>query len=111
MAIIKKATHVFVEAKATIELNEKEMEALLALVGYGTDKFLEVFYEKLGSHYLKPNESELRNLFEEIRLTFPGILSFANQGRDALQKLAVRVDNPLGQLCQRCKVKLEEEGE
>jgi hypothetical protein len=51
----------------TLTLNESEVRALDALMGYGIDPFLEVFYKHLGTHYMKPNEPGLRALFETMR--------------------------------------------
>lgn len=59
--------NVGVQVSATIVLTETEIRALDALVGYGIDSFLTVFYEKLGEHYMKPHESGLRSLFENIQ--------------------------------------------
>lgn len=57
-----------VETKAVIEttivLTEVEVRALDALVGYGVNPFLEVFYKKLGKHYMEPYESGVRTLFK-----------------------------------------------
>ena len=46
-------------------LTELEIRALDALAGYGTNKFIEVFYEHLGKHYLEPNVEGLKSLFEK----------------------------------------------
>ena len=69
-----------VEASATMLFGEEELAALDALVGYGVDPFLKVFYEKMGKAYLEPHEAGLRTLFASIRETVPGIL---NRARDA----------------------------
>lgn len=58
--------HLIVDMKVTLELNEREANALDALVGYGTDAFLKVFYEHMGKAYLQPHEAGLRALFEKI---------------------------------------------
>ena len=50
-----------------LTLNETELRALEALVGYGTKEFLEVFYKNLGSHYLKPHEEGVISLFKTIK--------------------------------------------
>jgi len=52
---------------ATVEFTENELNALDAMVGYGDDAFLKAFYVKLGKHYMKPFESDLRALFAKIR--------------------------------------------
>lgn len=72
-----------VEVKATIELSESELRALEALVGYGTDPFIDVFYHQLGKTYLSPHEAGLRSLFSSIRETVPQILNRADKARQA----------------------------
>jgi hypothetical protein len=49
-----------------IELSEKELRALDALVGYGFDSFMEVFKTKLGSSYIGPFEQDMKALFDRI---------------------------------------------
>lgn len=75
-----------VTVEATMTLDEGELGALDALVGYGTDAFLKVFYEKMGEAYLKPHEKSLRSLFEKIRQTAPGPLAHVQQMRNDLRK-------------------------
>lgn len=55
-----------VQLQVTTTLSEAECRALDALVGYGADAFLKVFYEKLGKAYMQPHEAGLRSLFESI---------------------------------------------
>lgn len=52
-----------VEVSATLTLTEEEMRAFDALVGYGVDAFLKVFYEHLGKSYMERHEAGLRSLF------------------------------------------------
>jgi hypothetical protein len=49
-----------------LNLNEGELRALDALVGYGFQSFVDAFYEKLGKHYMQPYEKNLKTLFEKI---------------------------------------------
>jgi hypothetical protein len=70
-----------VEVSATMQFNEEELRALDALVGYGTDAFLKVFYEKMGKAYMQPHEVGLRTMFESIRQTVPGILRRPDDAR------------------------------
>ena len=64
-------------AKANVEftikfsLTKGEAEALEAIVGYGSDVFLEHFYAKLGKSYLQPREKDLRSLFTRIQSDLP----------------------------------------
>lgn len=59
-----------INSRITVEvqalLTEEEVRALDALVGYGIEPFLKVFYEKLGEAYMRPHEKGLRSLFETI---------------------------------------------
>lgn len=70
-----------VEVSATMQFSEAELRALDALVGYGSDAFLKVFYEKMGKHYMQPHEAGLRSLFESVRQVVPGILSRTDDAR------------------------------
>lgn len=72
-----------VDVSATFSLNEAEMRAMDALVGYGVDGFLEVFYRQLGKAYMQPHEAGLRSLFKSIRETVPGILQRTDAARKA----------------------------
>lgn len=72
-----------IELQVTIALGEEEARALDALVGYGDDSFVKVFYEKLGEHYMKPHEAGLRLLFKSIREQMPCVLSRVNAARKA----------------------------
>jgi hypothetical protein len=74
-----------VAVSATLQLSESELRALDALVGYGVEPFLKVFYEKLGRAYLEPHECGLHGLFESVRSTAPGILARADDAREAFE--------------------------
>jgi hypothetical protein len=73
-----------VKIVATIELTEGDLRALEALAGYGDDAFLKAFYVKLGMHYMKPFERDLRGLFARIRSTVPKALQAVLAAREAL---------------------------
>lgn len=68
-----------------IEINESEARALYALVGYGTDSFLEVFYRQLGKHYMAPHEHGLRTLFDKVKNGVPGQLAKIDKAREAVK--------------------------
>lgn len=51
----------------TVTLSEAEVRAFDALVGYGDDVFLKVFYAHLGKAYMEPHEQGLRELFKSMR--------------------------------------------
>lgn len=68
---IKTRTNLLFEVEVT--LNESELRALDALVGYGIKSFLEVLYKHMGKHYLEPHESGLKSLFERVKELRPEI--------------------------------------
>ncbi|MFY1963370.1 hypothetical protein [Achromobacter xylosoxidans] len=72
-----------VETRATIELSEVEMRALDAMIGYGIEPFLEVFYKHLGKHYMQPHEGGMRSLFKTIGQDIPAVLDRADAARKA----------------------------
>lgn len=72
-----------VQVSANFLLDEEELRALDALVGYGTDKFIDAFYKVMGKAYLEPHAAGLRRLFETFSKHVPGILSRANAAREA----------------------------
>ncbi len=73
----------YVETRATIELSEVEMRALEALIGYGVQPFLDVFYQHMGKHYLRPHEAGIRSLFKTIGSDIPDVLRRADAARQA----------------------------
>ena len=72
-----------IEVFATIKLNEQELRALDALVGYGDQPFLDAFYKLLGKAYMEPHEAGIRSLFEVIRADLVPILARASAARKA----------------------------
>jgi len=60
-----------VEFTATLTVNEEELKALDALVGYGGASFIKVFQEHLGKSYLNGSENTLLKIFEEWRQQIP----------------------------------------
>lgn len=60
------ANKVTVAFSTTITLNEVEICALEALVGYGADAFLKVFKANLGTSYIRNHEDGIRSLFQAI---------------------------------------------
>lgn len=60
-----------VEMNIKLFLSKDEAKSLDAIVGYGSDSFLEIFYEKLGKAYLKPHEKAMRTLFEKLSKELP----------------------------------------
>lgn len=83
MAKIAQKPTVSVEAAFTF--TEGELRALDAVVGYGTDSFLETFYKYMGRAYLEPHEKSLRSLFDAVRCHVPEILRRADEARKAFE--------------------------
>lgn len=69
------------DVRAQIDFSESELRALEALTCYGIDRFLDVFYGKLGIAYLEPHEAGLRELFRSINEHVPPILRRADSAR------------------------------
>lgn len=59
-------TRLSVNFEAVLHLTEPEVRAMDALVGYGFEPFIKVFYEKLGQSYMRDHEGGLRTFFESI---------------------------------------------
>ncbi len=74
-----------VQLSVLLKLSEPEARALDALVGYGFDSFIKVFYEHLGKHYMEPHEAGLRSLFESVRKEIPPVLGRADKARLAFK--------------------------
>lgn len=55
------------EITVTIILNESELRALDAMLGYGKEAFLSCFYSKCGTYYLKPHENGVNSLFDKLK--------------------------------------------
>ncbi len=70
-----------INVSATLEFNEVELRALDALVGYGFDPFIKVFYTKLGQAYMAPHEAGLRSIFKSVSCVVPGILRRVTDAR------------------------------
>ena len=51
---------------ATLELDEREIRALDAIVGYGVESFLRVFKEQLGKGYIRGYEGGVASLFKAV---------------------------------------------
>lgn len=68
-----------IDAKAKVDVSFSinfnltigEAKALDAIVGYGVEPFLEVFYRSMGRAYLQPHESEMKKLFERVKAELP----------------------------------------
>ena len=65
MAAMKKHSTALT-VQALIEFDEIELRALDAIMGYGAESFVKVFYEHMGKSYLKPNEGGVHSLFKTL---------------------------------------------
>lgn len=93
MAIFMRAS---VNFTCTMTLNETEMSALDALVGYGDDAFLKAFGEKLGTAYMRDHTAGLRSLFKTIRNeVLPALSEVQRAKRDLMDAAKGRAANPL----------------
>ena len=79
-------TKVRVHYECTLRLTETEMRALDALVGYGTEKFISAFYQKMGRCYLGPHVKGLTDLFEKVKDVGRPQLSQIDKAREVLKK-------------------------
>lgn len=77
--IVQRAT---IEASAVFTVDEEEMRALDALVGYGFKGFIETFKKHMGESYMRGHEDGLQRFFESVRGQIPGILARADDARD-----------------------------
>ena len=75
-----------IKLEVTLKLDEGEARALEALMGYGVDIFLKVFYEHIGKHYLSPYEDGLRRLFSsDTRMVLNAVLTRKNKAEKAFK--------------------------
>lgn len=74
-----------IEFQVHFSISEVEARALEAMVGYGSDAFIEVFYEKLGRAYMERHEKGLRTLFESIKNVVPSTLHKIDEARKVLK--------------------------
>ena len=72
-----------ISGNVTLVLSEAEAKALDALVGYGVNPFLEVFYKHLGKAYLSPYERGLKSLFESVRTGEGSVSNFLKRIHEA----------------------------
>ncbi len=70
------------DLQITFTINEQEARALQALVGYGDEAFLRVFYEKMGRSYLRPHEAGLLQFFATVRASVSGPLDRVDEARE-----------------------------
>lgn len=68
----------------SLVLSEPEARAFVALTEYGTDAFLKIFYEHMGTSCLRPHEAGLRALFSSVGQIKPH-LSRTDKAREAFR--------------------------
>ena len=73
---------VILDVSINLIISEKEARALDALVGYGDDAFIKVFYEKLGQAYMLKHEDGLREFLTSVRQLMPNILKQIDDVRE-----------------------------
>ncbi len=71
---------------AMLTLSEVEMRALDALVGYGTEPFIDHFYKTLGKAYLEDHVAGIRSLFDTIKSNVPTHLANVDEMRKRLRE-------------------------
>ena len=70
--------------ESVLSMDEEELRALDAVLGYDVEVFLTVFYEKMGTAYLKPHEKGLRSLHEAVKRDVSNALSLIDDLRKRL---------------------------
>jgi len=76
-----------IEAEISFKINESELRALAALVAYGYEPFLRVFYEKMGKSCLEPHANGLKTFFKIVNDLRPHLSKI-----DAARKLLIEVE-------------------
>lgn len=87
-----------IELQVVFTLSEEEARALDAMVGYGDDAFIKVFYEKLGASCMRDHEAGLRSFLLSARREIPRHLRRADEARKVFNgtHTAVEVKRPEG---------------
>lgn len=85
MAQVKQST-VKTELTVLLELTEEEVRALDGIFGYNVDVFLKVFYERMGSTYVKPFENGVRSLHSTIRSSLTKPLEIVDKARSGMNQ-------------------------
>jgi len=74
-----------------LQLNESEARAMDALVGYGVEEFLKVFYKHMGRAYMEPHEAGLRTFFKSFREDLPSELAAIDKIKKEIANRAYQV--------------------
>lgn len=71
-----------VTAEAVMTLDQDELRALDALVGYGVEELIDHFYRQMGKAYLKPYEHGLRSFLRTAAHASSGIRAVDDAQRE-----------------------------
>lgn len=85
MEVVK--TVVKIDCDIHIKLTYEEAAALIDIVGYGAEPFLNAFKEHLGKHYITKHQDGIRSLFPKIWDKLPKQLYQVEEIRRRLEKL------------------------
>ena len=87
---------IWIEYRATLTLNESELRAFDALVGYGDDGFLKAFKTLLGEAYISNHEAGLRSAFAAIRKSvLPALHDIDTVRKDLKEAAKKRTDKEI----------------
>ena len=70
-----------IDLSVSFTVNESELRALDAVAGYGDDAFIKMFYDNLGTTYMKPYEAGMREFLKSIRGVASPVLSQVDKAR------------------------------
>lgn len=79
-----KSTIKDIDASIVLLLSEDEARALVAICGYGPQKFLKWFEENLGKHYISKAKGGVNSLFDTVSTQLPQHLSTLDEARKIL---------------------------
>lgn len=89
--MVKAENTVMLSFSSTLTLNETELRALDAIVGYGTEEFLKRFKETMGKAYIEGYEDGVRSLFSTIRTEVKPALNRIDSARKLLKDAGVKI--------------------
>jgi hypothetical protein len=89
MKTITIKSNVNIEFSINLSLTLGEAQALEAIVGYGIDPFLEVFY-KLGKAYLEPHEEGMKELFKKVWSELPTEIAKIQSAQKAINEALLK---------------------
>ncbi|PDS97542.1 hypothetical protein CO659_12840 [Rhizobium sp. S9] len=82
------ANKVTVGFSSTLTLNEQELRALEAIVGYGYESFITCFKKHMGEAYIRGYEGGAESLFQAIRRDVMPALRKIDTARKAIAEVA-----------------------